>query len=349
VEYSQVIVIFTSILYEALPFVVLGVVLAGLLEEFVPQQLILKLIPKRKVLVVLAICLGGLLGMLFPMCECGIIPVMRRLLRKGVPLSVCICYMLAGPIINVVVILSTLAAFSGQEITLESGRSVPLNIIFTSLRVGLGYLVACVTSFIVEWQFRIHGTALLAPMAVRDTAAHEPLDFEGKVRRRSWATRIGNITETAIHDFIDIMAYLVLGAFIAAIARLALPAIKNAEQFIRSSPLIAIAVMMGLAVAFCLCSEADAFVAANFQPQGLWPLAAKLAFLTLGPMLDFKLYFMYTRVFKPRLIATIILCVVAQVFVYSVVVHYLSEQWINQTPTMTGDSTQVVQTGAQAN
>jgi uncharacterized membrane protein YraQ (UPF0718 family) len=336
VEYSQVIVIFTSILYEALPFVVLGVVLAGLLEEFVPQQLILKLIPQRKVLVVLSICLGGLLGLLFPMCECGIIPVMRRLLRKGVPLSVCVCYMLAGPIINVVVMLSTLAAFSGQEIPLDNNRYIPLNIVFTSLRVGFGYLVACMTSFVVEWQYRKYGTALLAPLAVQDTQAKEPLDFEGKVRRRSAWERVGTITETAIHDFIDIMAYLVLGAFIAAIARLALPALKNVEEIIRSSPVVAILTMMGLAVAFCLCSEADAFVAANFQPPGLWPLAAKLAFLTLGPMLDFKLYFMYTRVFRKRLIFTIILCVVVQVFVYAVVVHYVSEPWLNENQKTTG-------------
>src|SRR5215813_13147099 len=94
------IVIFTSILYEALPFIVLGAVVAGMLEELVPQRIVAKIIPRSRVL---AIAIGGLLGLLFPMCECGIIPVMRRLLRKGVPLSCCVCYMLAGPIINVVV------------------------------------------------------------------------------------------------------------------------------------------------------------------------------------------------------------------------------------------------------
>src|SRR5205807_5824141 len=92
-----------------MPFIVLGVVIAGLLEEYVPQKLVARIIPRSRVL---AIAIGGLLGLLFPMCECGIIPVMRRLLRKGVPLSCCVCYMLAGPIINVVVMISTFAAFS---------------------------------------------------------------------------------------------------------------------------------------------------------------------------------------------------------------------------------------------
>jgi uncharacterized membrane protein YraQ (UPF0718 family) len=335
VDYLSIITIFTSIIYEAMPFVVLGVVLAGLLEEFVPQQLILKFIPKRKVLVVLAIMLGGLLGVLFPMCECGIIPVMRRLLRKGVPLSVCVCYMLAGPIINIVVVLSTYAAFSGQDIPLDGDRILPLSIAFTAVRVGFGYIVAVITSIVVEWQFRIYGNALLAPLAVMDVQAHEPLDTEGGGPRRTWSESLGNISETAMHDFIDIMAFLVLGAFIAAVARLILPSL-GVEDAIRQGPVVAILVMMALAIAFCLCSEADAFVAANFQPVGLWPYAAKIAFLTLGPMLDFKLYFMYTRVFRKRLIVTLILCVTVQVFVYSVVLHYVSEAWLNENQATTG-------------
>src|SRR5712672_3051480 len=101
-------IFFTSILYEAMPFIVLGAVIAGLLEELVPQKIVARIIPRSRVL---AIAIGGLLGILFPMCECGIIPVMRRLLRKGVPLSCCVCYMLAGPIINFVVMISTYWAF----------------------------------------------------------------------------------------------------------------------------------------------------------------------------------------------------------------------------------------------
>src|SRR6516165_11233295 len=97
-----------------MPFIILGALIAGVLEVLVPQRLVAKLIPRSRVA---AILIGGLLGLLFPMCECGIIPVMRRMLRKGVPLSSCVCYMLAGPIINVVVMLSTYVAFSGTDTT----------------------------------------------------------------------------------------------------------------------------------------------------------------------------------------------------------------------------------------
>src|SRR5215470_12624192 len=95
-----------------MPFIVLGAVIAGILEEFVPQRLITRIIPRNRVW---AILVGGLLGLPFPMCECGIIPIMRRLIRKGVPLSACTAYLLAGPIINVVVMGSTYTAFVGQD------------------------------------------------------------------------------------------------------------------------------------------------------------------------------------------------------------------------------------------
>src|SRR5262249_32930095 len=95
---------------------------------------------------------------------------------------------------------------------------------------------------------------------------------------------------------------------------------NQVEELSREYPVLSIGIMMALAVLLCLCSEADAFVAASFTT--LQP-AAKLAFLVLGPMLDLKLYLMYTRVFRPRLIWTIIVCVVVQVLLYSLLMHFL--------------------------
>ena len=99
------------------------------------------------------------------------------------------------------------------------------------------------------------------------------------------------------------------------------PVMPPFERYIRDNPLVAILLMMGMAILFCLCSEADAFVAANFQL--FWPPASKLAFLVLGPMLDLKLYMMYTRVFRTRLIFTIFLSVTVQVFIYCALVNYI--------------------------
>ncbi len=314
------ITIFSSIVYEAMPFIILGAVIAGVLEVLVPQQLVTRLIPRSRVL---AILIGGVLGILFPMCECGIIPVMRRLLRKGVPLSACTAYLLAGPIVNVVVMLSTAVAFSGipMETKLPSGEIAYQmgSVWMTTLRLSLGYLVAVGTSLIVEWQYRKHGNELLMPLARPPAKPEMTLEDNSNGQPQSWLQRINSIAETALHDFVDIMVFLILGALLAATVRLLIRP-EDIAQWSAGQPLLAIGIMMGLAVALCLCSEADAFVAASFST--LHP-AAKLAFLTLGPMLDFKLYAMYTRVFRRRLIWTIFGSVIVQVFVYSTIVYYL--------------------------
>lgn len=319
------ILIFTSILYEAMPFIVLGAVVAGILEELVPQRVIARLIPRSRVL---AIGIGALLGLLFPMCECGIIPVMRRLLRKGVPLSCCVSYLLAGPIINVVVMLSTFVAFSGMEtLTDTSGHAAHQfgGVMMMSMRMSLGFLVACGTALIVEWQHRKHGNRLLAPLAIADTKAAEAglSDNDEDAPKLPWSQKIGNVAETALHDFVDITVYLIIGGLVAALSRQLLDR-NQVEALSLSKPYLAILAMMGLAIVLCLCSEADAFVAASYV---MVRPAAKLAFLVLGPMLDFKLYMMYTRVFRPRLIWTIILSVVVQVFIYAMLVHFVWESY----------------------
>ncbi len=250
------------------------------------------------------------------MCECGIIVVMKRLLRKGLPLSVCVAYVLAGPIINVVVIGSTYVAFDkANDLILGGPGGVVL------LRVGLGYVIAIVTALIVEWQESRVGTfALLHPSVTRGLkVAGADDDGDAAKGPRTWGERINNITQTALNDFIDIMAFLVLGAFLAAVGRYTLQQ-TQLDKTLQENAALAILLMMGIAILFCLCSEADAFVAANFDP--IWPPASKLAFLVLGPMLDIKLYLMYTRVFRTRLIFTIIGSVVVQVFLYTMLVHY---------------------------
>jgi uncharacterized membrane protein YraQ (UPF0718 family) len=328
-------VYFCSIVYEGFPFVVLGSLIAGFLEELVPQQFISRVIPKN---VYLSIGISALLGLVFPMCECGIIPVMRRLLRKGLPLSCCVAYILAGPIINPIVIMSTYSAFMKYEPEKMGSFWMVL------LRCGLGYVVACVTASVVHQLYRKHGFALLAPLAIppgmvdpvkqaqMQVTTNGAADSDGAVKGtdedeetaaapRSLWQRAANISETALHDFVDIMVFLVIGAAAAATIRVSLPNISGLEI-----PVLAIGFMMLMAVLMCLCSEVDAFVAANFNV----PPAAKLSFLVLGPMLDLKLYLMYTRVFRPRLIWTIITCVVVQVFVYSLIVHFLWQQFMAQ-------------------
>lgn len=319
---------FSAVLWEAMPFIVLGAIIAGILEEFLPQQAITRFLPKA---VLPAVMVGALLGLVFPMCECGILVVMRRLLRKGLPLSCAVAYMLAGPVINLVVIFSTWVAFRDHKIGPE----------MVGLRVGLAFIVAVVTGLIVQRQYNKYGNALLVPVAMPPAAApvasrpsaggngpavNGPVgDPDTAASQKSLLDRLGNISATALHDFVDITVFLILGAVLAAIAKANIdPA--QIESLSREQPFLAIPAMMLLAFVMCLCSEADAFVAASFTNVHV---SAKLGFLVFGPMMDIKLLLMYTRVFRPRLIATIVVSVAVLVFVLCLGVHlvYRENGW----------------------
>jgi uncharacterized protein len=312
VQVQDFVLTFTAILWEAMPFIVLGAVVAGILEEFLPQKLVGRFMPKAAVP---AVIVGGLLGLLFPMCECGIVVVMRRLLRKGLPLACCVAYMLAGPIMNVIVLLSTYKAFQGHQVGPE----------MVVYRAGLGFVVAVVTGLIVHrLQSRQGLDELLKPLAMppKSTGLAMVDDTEAAIERQPISRRIGNVASTTLHDFMDITVFLILGSILASLAKLFLEP-GAVEQLSQEQPLVAIPAMMALAVVMCLCSEADAFVAASFTKMHM---SAKLAFLVLGPMLDLKLVFMYTRVFKRVLIFTIISSVVAQVFLLTAAFHLASER-----------------------
>jgi uncharacterized membrane protein YraQ (UPF0718 family) len=385
-DIDRFLVIFPSIVYEALPFIIIGALISGVLEELLPQQTFAKLIPKRRWL---AIAGSALLGLIFPMCECGIVPVMRRLLGKGLPLGCAVAYMLAAPIINPVVIGSTWAAFSGDR-SLETGGDGLTSTQMVSLRVGLGFITAFTVGVIVNRREKRLGLdSLIRPVKVthdphmhkleeqleeqgqEQAIAHSPCEHEHHhhdhahcdhdhhhhghdhehcdhahehehvelapgqaltmaaekeskritvTQPRPWSQRLMNISETALHDFVDITCFLILGAIIASVVQTF--RLVDRVEVISTNPFLAAPAMMILAVLLCLCSEADAFVAANLIKI---PLAGKIAFLVLGPMLDLKLYLMYTRVFRTRLIWTIVPCVFVIVFILSVIAHLLSE------------------------
>ena len=133
------------------------------------------------------------------------------------------------------------------------------------------------------------------------------------------------MSSTALHDFVDITVFLILGAVLAALARSYITE-DEIKALSENQPFLAIPAMMVLAVLMCLCSEADAFVAASFTKLHI---SAKTAFLVLGPMLDLKLLLMYTRVFRLRLIVTVATSVVILTLVLCLGMHlvYQANGW----------------------
>ena len=267
---------FLSILLEGAPFLLAGALLSGILEVYLPPSLMTQLLSANPRLAIVA---SAFVGLVIPVCECGIVPVVRRLLRKGLPVSCGITYMLAAPIVNPLVILSTMAAFRGQG-ALE----------MTILRFALGVVVAVSAGLLCTrfTSFSILRPGLLSP----DDGDHHHHGIESGIRGR-----LANVAATATRDFLDVSVFFVLGAAAAALFGTAV----NQEIILPLSTNLPLSVasLMGLASVLSVCSTTDAFIAATLTA---FPMAAKLAFLVFGPMLDFKLLFLYGAAFSNRFI-----------------------------------------------
>ncbi len=278
-------IIFSAIVLEAFPFMLIGALLGGLIEVFVARDTLIRLLPKNRIF---SIVLAGLLGIVFPVCECAIVPVVRRLIGKGMPLGASVAFLLGGPIVNPLVFASTLVAYSfSWEVAL--------------LRVSIGFAVAVMVGLLIDAWFS-RQNALIEPSGSSGCSCcghHHPETGDNSIK-----SRMVSAINHGAQDFYDISKYLVIGAFIASAMQTFVP--RQALVAVMEPPVNAIGLMMGLAVMLNLCSEADAFISASFQPLGI-PLSAQLSFMVLGPMLDLKLILMYLTVFSKKMIITLAL------------------------------------------
>jgi uncharacterized membrane protein YraQ (UPF0718 family) len=297
--------IFLSIVLEALPFVIAGSLVGGFIEVFVPRDRVTALLSRRRVL---AVFLSGFLGVIFPVCECAIIPVIRRVLRKGVPFSAAVAYLLAGPLVNPLVAGSTAVAYRGDWTVV-------------ALRLGIGYAVAVTAALVLGRMFP--GAGALAPELGEGAREPDGCCAAGCATEGNgsfWA-KIKAAFAHGSDDFLDVARFLVLGALFAGVLR-GMIAEQTLLGIMVSNEFVAIAFMMLLAVLLNLCSEADAFVAASFR--NLLPVSGQLAFMVLGPMLDIKLVMMYFSVFRKRTILAIVVVVPVLVFLAMSIVEILS-------------------------
>jgi uncharacterized protein len=286
---------FLALAFEGLPFVLVGSLISGFIAAFVPSRIITRFLPKNRFLATLV---SGLLGLIFPVCECGVVPVVRRLLDKGLPLSCGLTYMLASPIVNPLVAISTYAAFRGQHPELN-----------TAVRLISGYLVAVVVGLSVS---RLDPARLLGGKAIPSRSPLSPR-LQRTSRRRSALSiaampdapdasgdvsviqRVIGAIQLASDDFIDTAIYFMIGAAVASVFNTAVD--QRIILPLASSPILSVVAMMLIAGVLTLCSTSDAFIAATFTS---FPIPARMAFLIFGPMFDFKLLFLYSALLKKR-------------------------------------------------
>ncbi len=273
--------IFLGILIEATPFLLLGAMASGLIEVFVSQEDFARYVPTR---ILPATVFGSLLGFIFPVCECGVVPLTQRLCRKGLPVTAGISFLLAAPIVNPIVIVSTYAAYGWGRVLITR---LILGII-VSMSVGLIFSLNRFPATMVRETFFLTGGQPAEPH--RSTKEHF-------FKSLQTAFRIGG------DEFFSMGRYLVIGSLIAALLQTAVPPRIFIEA--AAGPISSVIVMQGLAYVLSVCSTVDAFISLAFVK--LFSTGSILAFLVFGPMIDIKSTLMFLGIFRPKTVFYLIL------------------------------------------
>jgi hypothetical protein len=283
--------VFLGIFIEAVPYLFLGTLASGLVEVYLRRELLLRLLPSGALSGALA---GTLLGMLFPVCECGVVPLARRLMRKGVRPPVGIAFVLAAPVVNPIVLASTLAAFGAGPMTFW--------------RFGLSALIALIVGLVFSLEPEPH--RLLRPAPIQGGQDRD-------APRRSPLGRPRQALLIAADEFLEMGRFLILGAALAALLQTAVP--QSVLLGLGSGPISSVLILMLLAAALSICSTVDSFVALAFARA--FTGGSVLAFLVFGPMVDIKSTLLYLNVLQRRAVLYILLLTFLLVLAAAVLVN----------------------------
>lgn len=278
-HFQDITTIFLSIIAEAIPFILLGVLVSTLLKHYVSTEKILKILPQN---FFASHLLATMIGFIFPVCECGNIPVARRLIQKNIHPSLAITFLLAAPALNPVVILATFAAFRFNP------EIVYFRILFT-------FLIA----FIMGILFSFHPKA--EEMVSKDTS-QEKLTCHGHEKPNPKAL-LSFFFKDMVVEFFEMLAVLIQGALLAAFIQIIIP--REILFSLGKDPVASVFAMMLLAFIISVCANVDAFIALSYS--NIFTPGALLAFLTFGPMIDLKTIFLLKKIFRPKIIIFIAL------------------------------------------
>ena len=288
---KNIAIIFTSIFFESLPFLLLGSLISAIIETFISNDKLSKMIPKNKVL---GSIVGIFLGFFLPACDCAVIPVSKRLIKKEVPINVAISFMLSSPIINPVVLLSTYYAFYKTN----------SNIFW--YRLIFGIIISLIVGVIMGIIFD-KKQVVINKIEECEECTHHIHDHKHK----------NKFKEIIIHTSYDLFVkYLMFGALIASRVQVLLP--RSIITMFNNNSILSVITLMLFAYLISLCSTSDSFVGKSLLST--FNSSAVVAYLLLGPMIDIKNTIVLFGNYKKDFVKVLISLIFITIFIFSVLV-----------------------------
>ncbi|MEM8723165.1 MAG: permease [Cyanobacteria bacterium P01_G01_bin.39] len=321
--------LFLSLLVEAMPFLLLGVALSSSLLFLISEKQLIAKLPKNPLLGSLV---GSCIGFLFPVCECGNVPVARRLLLSRVPPSVAISFLLAAPTINPIVIWSTWIAFGDRP------NIVIFRVLFSA---AIATIVGCVFSIQSDSRSLLQKSFAkrLQPIVNSQSDNVSPLlqsgtfllgqgksiRFDDSLSVDIKQTKVKNLPSkwqlffsNLLAEFSELGGMLVFGSAIAATIQVFVP--REIILSLGQDTITSILAMMLLAAVVSICSTVDSFFALSFAAT--FTSGSLLAFLVFGPTIDIKSVGLMASIFKPKIIIYIFTLVAQLTFVFTLAYSY---------------------------
>jgi hypothetical protein len=297
----------TSIFLEGIFFLLAGVFISSLIEVFVPQEFIEKLVPENRIL---GIIISSFTGLLFPVCECGIVPVAARLIKKGVPVSNAITMMLSIPLVNIIVFSSTHFAFRNRpEIALYR----------TAGGIIVSVIIGLIINFFIKDKYILKDSGTEKKYALMNSctsgvnshvnlygcSCHGDADSHVGPDSKTLTAKIQRVFSHSIEEFFSTGKYFIIGILVTSSFQTLLP--KAWLNSVGKTFPVSEIFMTGYAYILSICSQTDAFIARSFSDN--FNTGALLCFMISGAMIDIKNTAMLKNIFRTRFIVILTLMI----------------------------------------
>lgn len=240
------------------PYILFGLLFAGILHELVPETLVTKHLGKESIGSVIK---STIFGIPLPVCSCGVIPLAASIKKSGASKGATLSFLISTPITGVDSILATYGMFGW---------------IFTIYRVITSMIIAMVAGVLANF---------LDKEVIEEVAVEKSCCSSGssccaeKEKKRSFS--MANAMKYAFGTLLgDIAKPLFWGLVIGALITIAIP--KDLSDILVEYAWFSYLIAIAIAVPMYVCATASLPIAAALILSGVSPGAA-FVFLTAGP------------------------------------------------------------------
>ncbi len=258
------------------PYILFGLLFAGILHEFVPDTIVTKHLGKDNMFSVIK---ATLFGVPLPVCSCGVIPLATSIKKSGASKGSTLSFLISTPITGVDSILATYGIFGW---------------IFTIYRVITSMIIAMVSGILANLFDKEKILEKPSFSAVKATSTFSPTvslpkkeessccgsssSCSGTEQKSFWFT---NALRYAFVTLLgDIAKPLVWGLLVGALITVAIP--ESISEILTEYPWFSYIIVIAIAVPMYVCATASLPIAAGLMLSGV-SAGAAFVFLSAGP------------------------------------------------------------------